>query len=64
MLGSEGVINRTHHFNCSDLGQRPKLSLTDLFCSFLSIFMRIQTMKFSKEKKTNEEIFSSQALNF
>lgn len=29
MLVSEGVINSTDLSNCSDLGQRPKLSLTD-----------------------------------
>lgn len=64
MLVSEGVINSADLFNCSDLGQRPKLSLTDLFCSSLGIFMRIQTIKWSKEKKTDEEICSSQVLNF
>lgn len=64
MIVSEGVINSTDLYNCSDLGQRPKLSLTDLSCSSLGIFMRIQTIKLSKEKNTDEDIFSSQILNF
>lgn len=42
MLVSEDVINSTDLFNCSDLGHRPKLNLTDLFCSPLGIFIRIQ----------------------